>query len=89
MRGITPVERDILQNGLHACRGGEHPPSGDYNGEISAAFDLLVKQGRIVKQTCPHDPRYHHPATTATGKEALKLDAIVNGTVFTNEAGWS
>jgi hypothetical protein len=72
VRGLTPVERGLLQSIVGATPDVPHTSSNLYAPNDAAALELLRAQGRIIVVRCRHCGA-QHPAVTAAGLEALRL----------------
>lgn len=83
MRGLTDVERVVMQNAMgRGCSG--RPITRSWTPEEKAAGVNLKAMGRVRPEPCPVAPDAHpngHWVATPAGRLAYELDNYARGIV--------
>ena len=73
MRALSPLEREVLEEGQMTC--GDGADGNDFSAAFTAVFRRLRARGLVAEVYCALCDN-EHAAITATGRLALRIDNI-------------
>lgn len=74
MRGVTPIELDVLLEGEAApAHQTVIAPSGEYSPAHRAACDKLIAEGRVRREVCLRCEDASHWHLTDAGRQMLAI----------------